>query len=219
MRIYLKLLDHFGFMDWWPGDTKFEILVGAILTQNTRWSNVELAIGRIKEGGAMSLEGIAGIPVRKLEVMVRPSGYYRQKAARLKLICSAILDIGGLDHLFSLEPEELRDVLLGMNGIGRETADSIMLYAAEVPTFVVDAYTIREMSRILGTEEMEYSRLKSMLEGSAARDVELYKDIHAQFVELGKNYCRKTGPLCKECPLNSMCSYSSGLRDARVAKR
>lgn len=165
----------------------------------------------------MSLEGIARMPTNKLEKMVRPSGYYRQKAERLKRISSTILGMGGMDKLFSMEQAELRKSLLDMKGIGMETADSIILYAAEKPTFVIDSYTLREMSRIFGTGTMAYTELKDVLEGSITKDVKLYKDMHAQFVELGKNYCLRTNPLCAECPVNGLCHYP-GYRNVPVLR-
>jgi len=211
--IYGRLRKRFGFLNWWPGETSFEIFVGAILTQQASWKNVEKAIVNIKKENCMSLHCISSISIEKLEAMIRPSGYYRQKAKRLKSICLAIeKEYGSLDAMLSLDADELRSRLLAFNGIGKETADSIVLYAAEKPTFVIDAYTKRIMSRVNEMpENIGYDELKRYFEKRVKNDVVLYKDMHAQFVELGKRYCRKK-PLCEECPLNDICAYSKNAR-------
>lgn len=210
LLIYKTLNKHFGFLDWWPGDTQFEVFVGAILTQQTTWKNVEKAILGLKKADSLSIKKISGMPIRKLQQLVRPSGYYRQKAARLKSICRSVLkEYGSLDNLFKLKKEELRKVLLSYNGIGRETADSIILYAADKPIFVIDAYTKRAMHRIdpKFDENIDYDLLRSYFEQRISRKLDLYKDFHAQFVELGKNYCKKSEPLCERCPLNGICKF------------
>ncbi len=207
-RIYDKLRGRFGFLNWWPGDTHFEIFVGAVLTQQTTWKNVEKAIANIKRAGRMDLDSISRMHLRNLEAMVKPSGYYRQKARRLHDICSIIKrEYGSIDGLFKLGSAELRARLLSMKGIGEETADSIALYAAGKPTFVVDAYTRRIMHRIDHkiSEKISYGDLKLMFESNLKPDLTLYKDFHAQFVELGKNICKKRDPLCGGCPLKSVC--------------
>ncbi len=210
LRIYNMLRKRSGYLGWWPADSDFEVFVGTILTQNTSWKNVEKAIYNLKAADALSMEGIASMPVRRLERLIRPSGYYRQKAQRLKGLCSGILrDYGGLTDLFTLRKDVLRTTLLSMNGIGRETADSIILYAAHKPTFVIDAYTRRMISRLSGSPEMEYDSLKNVFESGIRPDVRLYKDFHAQIVELGKNYCTKSSPKCAECPLRDMCAHYS----------
>ena len=203
-----------GSLGWWPADSDFEVFVGTILTQNTSWKNVEKAIYNLKAADALSMERIASMPAGRLERLIRPSGYYRQKARRLKGLCSAILrDYGGLDGLFAFRKVELRDILLSMNGIGRETADSIILYAAHKPTFVIDAYTRRIISRLSGSPEMEYDSLKNIFENGIRPDVRLYKDFHAQIVELGKNYCTKSSPKCAACPLRSVCAHANANAD------
>lgn len=206
--IYKNLRKHFGYLDWWPGDTKFEVFVGAILTQQTTWNNVEKAIMNLKNSNSLSIEKIASMPTAKLQRLIRPSGYYRQKAARLKSICKQILkEHGSLEKMLHKEREELRDLLLKYNGIGRETADSIILYAANKPTFVIDAYTKRAMHRIDPdiSERIDYDELRGYFQKRLERNLALYKDFHAQFVELGKNHC-KTKPICTNCPLNGICS-------------
>ncbi len=186
------------------------MLVGAILTQQTSWKNVEKAIRSIKESNALTLEGIAGMPEERLETLVRPSGYYRQKAKRLKETCIAIKEnYGSLEKFLAIEKDALRNKLLEMKGIGKETADSIVLYAAEKRTFVVDAYTKRIVSRVFGVNELGYDRLKELFESALPDSLEIYKDMHAQIVELGKRYCRKT-PLCSSCPIANMCNTGKG---------
>jgi endonuclease III related protein len=207
--IYRKLKEHFGFLNWWPSDSEFEVFVGAILTQQTTWTNVEKAINNLKNANSLSIDKIAEIKISKLEKLIRPSGYYRKKAKRLRNLCGIIIrDHKNLDNLFRLEKNELRALLLSYNGVGRETADSIVLYAASKPTFVIDAYTKRIMHRMFPKiidEQIDYDALRISFERSINKDLDLYKDYHAQFVELGKNYCKKTKPLCNKCPLQRIC--------------
>jgi len=149
LRYYRALFHAWGPQHWWPAETRFEVIVGAYLTQNTAWTNVELALANLRQAGLLSVQGIRTVPVRKLERLIRPSGYFRQKAARLKMFV-AYLDekyAGSLDKLFSQPTDKLRVELLGLNGIGPETADSILLYAGNHPVFVVDAYTRRILER------------------------------------------------------------------------
>ncbi|MGC8699817.1 MAG: endonuclease III domain-containing protein [Candidatus Micrarchaeia archaeon] len=208
-ELYSRLRENFGFLNWWPGETKEEIVVGAVLTQNTAWKNVEKAIKNLKEKNVVSIDRLAGIDLSELESLIRPAGFYRQKAKRLKGLALYIKESGGLEKFFQKDEEELRKELLSLNGIGKETADSIILYAAEKPTFVVDAYTRRIMHRIYGIdEEIEYDDLKKYFEKRLEKDLELYKDFHAQFVELGKRFCKKV-PKCEGCPLIDYCQYQS----------
>jgi endonuclease-3 related protein len=209
-ELYKKLRDNFGYLNWWPGDTKVEIVVGAILTQNTAWKNVEKAIKNLRERKMLSLERLASTELRELEDAIRPSGFYRQKAKRLSNLFKYIKkNYSTLERFFDKGKNELRNELLNLNGIGNETADSIVLYAAEKPTFVIDAYTKRIMHRVYGiNEEIEYNKLKEYFESRLRPDLELYKDFHAQFVELGKRFCKKK-PLCDECPIRDYCRYAS----------
>lgn len=195
-------------MHWWPGDTRDEIIIGAILTQQTTWKNVELSIKALKRNRQLSIIKIANIPINALENAIHSSGYYRQKAKRLKGMCKQIIQIGGIDKIFSMDIPKLRYFLLSISGIGEETADSIILYAANKPTFVIDTYTKRAMSRIFKMNDIKYDSLKQYFEKHTKRDIELYKDMHAQFVELGKNYCKKNNPVCNKCPISSMCLYT-----------
>lgn len=207
--IYRMLRGSFGFLNWWPGETKTEIVAGAILTQQTSWRNVERALANLKAANALDESSLASMPIGRLEQLVRPSGFYRQKARRLKAFFEHVEgSYGTLEAFLSMAQQELRSALLEMDGIGEETADSIVLYAAEKPSFVIDAYTRRAMHRIAGTpEHIGYAELQGLFERSVRRDVKLYKDMHAQFVELGKRYCRPK-PLCQSCPLNSACMYA-----------
>jgi endonuclease-3 related protein len=208
-EIYSRLRKRFGFQDWWPGETKDEIVIGAILTQQASWNNVEKAIEGLKSAGKLSLRKIARTDTRTLERLIKPSGFYRQKSRRLKGVASYVCErYGGLGRLFEKDGESLREELLSLNGIGEETADSIALYAAGKPFFVIDAYTRRAMHRIDPKipEDTCYDLLRSYFQENLDSDIGLYKDFHAQFVELGKRHC-KTKPVCRGCPLGGLCAY------------
>ncbi|MCL5008330.1 MAG: endonuclease III domain-containing protein [Candidatus Marsarchaeota archaeon] len=211
--IYLLLRNRFGFLNWWPGDTTDEIFIGAILTQNTSWRNVEKSIANLKSAGMLSIKSIAAADVGKIQPLIRPSGYYLQKALRLKNICLYITkNYGSLSVFLSQVMPVLRLELLSLTGIGPETADSIILYAAGKPIFVIDAYTRRTVQRVFGeASERKYADLQGDITRGIPRSISLYRDFHAQFVELGKNYCRKK-PLCESCPLNGICRYAERIR-------
>ena len=210
--LYLKLKSEFGFLDWWPGETPDKILIGAVLTQNTAWKNVEKAISNLEKAGMLSVCAIAGAESKTIEAEIRPSGFYRQKAAHLKGICMHIEENGGLSRFFRKDAHELRLELMALNGIGNETADSILLYAAGKPVFVIDAYTKRIMSRVYGiSERLGYLSLQQIITNGIEKSIPLYKDFHAQLVELAKRYCRKK-PLCGECPLRGFCLYANSSR-------
>jgi len=203
MEMYRAARRHFGHQGWWPGDGALEICIGAILTQNTNWRNVEKAIANLKSAGLMSISRIHSTPVEKLAELIKPAGYFNIKARRLKNFIKRVHETAGDDiEAFLDKPVwELRAELLSISGIGRETADSIILYAAGKPTFVVDAYTYRVLLRHgLIDADYDYEMIKELLESSLPEDVELYNDFHAQFVAVGKNYCRPR-PRCKGCPL------------------
>ncbi len=207
MRVHGLLSDSFGPLGWWPADSRFEMIVGAVLTQQTSWKNVELAIGNLRAARMLDLRKMAHARQGELQRLIRPSGYYRQKAARLRGICASILErYGGLERMLKLDLPRQREFLLSLNGIGKETADAIILYAAEKPTFVVDAYTLRAVSRIFGIRGLDYDRTKALFEGALRPDVALYNEMHAQFVELGKRHCR-VKPACDGCPLEGLCQY------------
>ncbi len=209
-ELYSFLLSHFGAQHWWPAETPFEVIVGAVLTQQVAWKNVEKAIENLKNANVLDSSKISNLPIEKLEVYIKPTGFYRQKARRLKSICSYICSEynGSLKDLFNKEISSLRAKLLSLNGIAPESADSIILYAAEKPSFVIDAYTRRICERLQLTNELDYESLKKFFENNLPENVGIYKEFHAIIVELGKNYC-KTKPVCKNCPLNKKCkSYT-----------
>ncbi len=194
---------HYGPLGWWPGETPFEVMVGAVLTQNTAWSNVEKAIANLKAAGKLSPQGIHGLRRGELERLLRPSGYFRVKATRLKNLVKALLGgFGGdLDRLFSLPTADLRAWLLQINGVGKETADSILCYAAAHPVFVVDAYTRRVFHRHgLTPEDAGYDQLQEYALARLPRDIQVYNEFHAGIVQVGKDFCRPS-PRCRGCPL------------------
>lgn len=205
-EIYDTLYTAFGPQHWWPGETPFEVLIGAVLTQNTAWTNVERAIANLKAADALSLDGLAALDTVILAELIRPSGYYNQKAARLQGLIRYITDNhGDLDAFFDQDTESLREELLSLKGIGPETADSIALYAAGKPTFVVDAYTHRIFSRHnLIAEEAGYHEIREMFMDGLPEDVPLYNEYHALIVRLGKEYCKKSKPRCEQCPLQGI---------------
>ena len=204
--IYRKLSSHFGPMKWWPGDTPFEMIVGAILTQNTAWRNVVQAIRNLKEARALSPRALRGLSEAKLARLIRPSGYFRVKARRLRSFIDFLFERhqGSLARMFRRPLPKLREELLGVSGIGPETADSILLYAGGMPSFVVDTYTRRVFGRhyFLG-EDASYEEMKSLFEESLPVDVPLYNEYHALIVNLGKDYCRPR-PRCEGCPLEGL---------------
>ncbi len=212
--MYRTLNRTFGPLHWWPGDTPFEVAVGAILTQNTNWANVEKAIGRIKARGAMEPFALFGLDNGDLEELVRPSGFYRVKAKRLKAFLSTLCeDFGGdLAAMLSGDLLESRRRLLAISGIGEETADSILLYAGGRPLFVVDAYTRRILERhgILGGRP-SYGDVQRLFMDVLPADAGLYNQYHALIVETGKRFCRKK-PHCGQCPLREMPGRNSPSR-------
>ncbi len=205
LEIYHRMLDALGPQGWWPAESPFEVCVGAILTQNTSWANVERAIANLKASGALSPEALAGMPAERLQELIRPSGFYRQKARRLRAFCRWLLEEGGIDSLSELPTEVLRERLLSIGGIGPETADSILLYAFERPVFVVDAYTHRILSRHrIVDDEVQYQELQELFMRNLPPDVGLFKEYHALFVAVGKRFCKKRNPVCKGCPIDGI---------------
>ena len=202
-EIYDRLLAAFGPQQWWPGETPFEVMVGAVLVQNTNWKNVERAIENLAEAGLLSLEKLHELEAEELAELIRPAGYYRLKAKRLKNLITFIFEQydGSLDTMFAADIESLREGLLSVKGVGPETADSIVLYAAEKPTFVVDNYTARVWKRHGWIEfEADYYTLKDHFESSLERDTQLFNEYHALIVRVGKEFCGKQ-PKCDACPL------------------
>lgn len=201
MKIYELLKKEFGKQNWWPAETKFEMMVGAILTQNVSWNNVEIAIDNLKENDILDPFSIQSSSLGEIQKLIKPTGFYKQKSKRLKRLADAVVENDGLEKL--LQKDDLREYLLNINGIGPETADSIILYAADRPKFVVDSYTKRIINRVIGYEG-NYRRLQQFFESNLRYDLELYKEYHALIVELGKNYCKKE-PVCNGCPLIEIC--------------
>jgi endonuclease-3 related protein len=202
-EIHARLLDHFGPQHWWPGETPFEIMLGAVLTQNTSWRNVSLAIETLRQEGLLSFEALEALPTELLAEKIRPSGYYNQKARRLKGLLAAIReDSGSLEAFFDQNTHTLREKLLAVKGIGPETADSIILYGAGKPVFVVDAYTYRILLRHdLIAEDADYEEIQDLFLGKLPTETPLFNEYHALLVRLAKEYCKKSNPLCDSCPL------------------
>ncbi|MGH9715322.1 MAG: endonuclease III domain-containing protein [Candidatus Acidiferrales bacterium] len=201
---YNALFTHFGPQHWWPGKTPFEIIVGAILTQNTSWSNVEKAIANLHAAKLLRPAAIENVSLRKLERMVRPSGYFRQKARKLKAFCAFLRAEyrGSLKRMFSTPTIVLRQKLLGVFGVGPETADSILLYAGGHSVFVVDAYAKRMLIRHgWADESTKYEDLRWTFERQFPGDARRFNELHALIVTTGKNFCRRAEPLCGRCPL------------------
>lgn len=197
------MFDALGPQQWWPGETPFEVIIGAILTQNTNWSNVEKAIKNLKADGKLSPEGIKNVPLAELAKLIRPSGFFNVKARRVKTFIHWLFSRyeGSLSRMFSQDLQTLRNELLSVKGIGPETADSILLYAGNMPTFVVDAYTHRIFSRHgFIAEESTYEEMKSFFEERLPKDVKLFNEYHALLVHIGKRYC-KPKKACEPCPL------------------
>ncbi len=206
LQIYQKMFDALGPRHWWPGETPFEVIIGAILTQNTNWSNVEKAIKNLKTAGKLSPEGMYELSVTELAELIRPSGFFNVKAKRVKAFINWLFSRyeGNLSKMFAQDLQILRGELLSVKGIGPETADSILLYAGNMPTFVVDAYTHRIFSRHeLIPEESTYDEMKSFFEENLPEDVQLFNEYHALLVNIGKTFC-KTKKVCEPCPLKDL---------------
>jgi endonuclease-3 related protein len=206
LDIYHKLSHAFGPQHWWPGDTPFEIAVGAILTQNTNWGNVEKAIQNLKNRDALSVRVIYEMPVKELAELIRPAGYFNVKAQRLKSFINFLMcDYhGSMKRMKTEEFQQMRVKLLAVNGIGPETADSILLYALQKPVFVIDAYTKRVLSRhCILDNGRSYDEFQALFHAILKKDERLFNEYHALFVKLGKTFCRKSKSLCDTCPLST----------------
>ncbi len=212
--IYACLCAAFGPQHWWPGETPFEVMVGAILTQSAAWTNVEKAIANLKAAGALSPEAIRSMPEEELARLVRPSGYFNAKAKKLKALVAWLGRYGDdLAQAFAGDLAEKRAELLAVHGVGPETADSILLYAAQKPTFVVDAYTRRVLGRLgLMPEAAGYEACRALFMRHLAPSEAHYNEYHALFVRLGKDICRKGQPRCQECPLRGRCRTGCATR-------
>lgn len=202
--IYEKLYKAFGPQYWWPAKTKFEVMLGAVLTQNTAWQNVEKSITVLRKKKLLSFQKMLNLPEKELALLIKSCGYYNIKAKRLKNLLNFIKEKGGLAVFLKSNPAVLRKELLEVNGIGMETADSILLYAGNWPFFVVDAYTRRMLWRHnLIDKKADYSAIQELFMENLTLNAPLFNEYHALIVKLGKEYCRTT-PLCITCPLNGI---------------
>jgi len=209
IELYEKLLNFYGKQNWWPVDLEYhrinrsdpreEIIIGAILTQNTSWKNVEKALENLKREKALNFKAIRGMPIEKLRDLIKPAGFYRQKSVYLKEFVSRF---PGIKHLENIN----RNELLKVKGIGKETADAILLYALDRLEFVVDAYTKRLLQRLWNIKS-SYEEIKELFEENLPKDLEIYKEFHALIDTHAKEFCKKT-PKCEGCPLKELCSFS-----------
>jgi endonuclease-3 related protein len=225
-ELYSVLQEYFGRQYWWPvdysyhkmnaSDPRFEIMVGAILTQNTAWRNVERALENLKHNRCLSLKALHATDEEELKTMIQPSGFFNQKAKRLKVLSTYLLHHygGNIEKFFRKEPTQIRQELLALYGIGPETADSILLYAGNKPFFVVDAYTKRICSRLpVDVQYFEYNHIQSFFQDELQKYLSkediviVYKQLHALIVELAKKYC-KNKPACDSCPLSKVCAFA-----------
>ncbi|GAB6041953.1 endonuclease [Endothiovibrio diazotrophicus] len=205
-QVFDTLLAQHGPQHWWPGETPFEIMVGAVLTQNTAWSNVERAIANLVAHGKLDAASILDAPHDELAEWIRPSGYFNVKAKRLKSFCAWYVENGGFEALRQRETAPLREALLAVNGVGPETADDIVLYAFERPVFVIDAYTRRIFTRLgLGAPNEHYEEWRRFFEGHLPPEVAMFNEYHALIVNHGKDFCRPK-PRCAECALRRRCT-------------
>lgn len=232
IKIYNILLNHFRPQGWWPTvnqktgrceyhknnykipqteQEKLQVILGAILTQNTSWSNVEKAIISLSKNKLIDVDKISSISQKKLAGIIRSSGYYNQKSERLKIFCDYLIKNynGNISRFFDKKITDLREELLSIKGIGPETADSIILYAAQKPIFVVDAYTKRIFSRLgFCNKDVSYDELQKLAHSKLNKEVKLFNEFHALIVELGKDFCKRK-PLCINCPVNNLCKKRS----------
>lgn len=211
IEMYQLLMAHYGPTHWWPGDTDFEVAIGAILTQNTAWTNVEKAIDNLKREDLLDPVRLLNAPLEHLETALRPSGYYRQKAERLRIFCDYLQSRyrGRIANMRKKPTDLLRAELLALKGIGPETADDILLYACHKIIFVVDAYTRRILFRHgMAPETLGYADLQALFHDDLPADLNLFQEFHGLIVYTGKDFCR-TKPRCTDCPLRN---FAGGCR-------
>lgn len=208
-NIYSRLLERYGPQHWWPADEPFEIMVGAILTQSAAWGNVEKAIANLKAARALSPQVLRRLSPSEIAAFIHPCGYYNIKARKLKSLANWLKEYCGddLERLCATDTGQLRKELLAVYGIGEETADSILLYVANKPVFVIDAYTRRIISRLgLAPVSNSYAAYQSLFTDNLPADVGVFNEYHALLVCLGKNTCRSR-PLCEQCCLKNICQF------------
>ncbi|AGY91681.1 hypothetical protein SPICUR_03440 [Spiribacter curvatus] len=205
-----RLSEAFGPQDWWPAETAFEVLVGAVLTQNAAWRNVEQAIARLRARDWLSATAIVNAPGDALRECIRPSGYYNVKARRLLAACETWLELGGEAGLRSMPTPTARAALLAVKGLGPESVDDVLLYGFNRPVFVVDAYTRRIFSRVgVVPADIGYEPLQAAFHAALPPDAARFNEAHALIVAVGKDYCRPRSPRCGRCPLQPACAYGS----------
>jgi endonuclease-3 related protein len=206
LTVFDRLLQCYGHQNWWPADSPFEVMVGAILTQNTAWSNVERAIENLKHAEVLSFRKLPTVPRERLAELIRPAGYFNVKAERLQNFCRFLVQNGGEHSLREMQTDALRQALLAVNGVGPETADDMLLYAFERPVFVIDAYTRRIFSRLgLAQGGENYEELRAGFEGALDPDVRCYNEYHALLVRHAKEACGRK-PHCTRCCLVGNCA-------------
>ncbi|MBN2706833.1 MAG: endonuclease III domain-containing protein [Deltaproteobacteria bacterium] len=207
--VFNLLLAAFGPRRWWPAEGPEEMIIGALLTQNTSWKNVERALDNLRRRQRLSLAAIAAAPLSELQEDLRPSGYFRRKSTRLKNLAAAVLAAGGLELLEQKTTPALREWFLNLTGIGPETADSILLYAFTRPLFVIDAYTLRICKRHDWLPETaDYREAQDFFSRRLPADPALFNEFHALLVEVGKHFCRPRQPRCRECPLHKLSDHA-----------
>jgi len=209
VAVYQRLLAHYGPQRWWPAETPFEAIVGALLMQQTSWRNVEVAVQNLRKAGLLDVRALAEAPVPVIWKHVRIAGLYRTKPARLRAFCRHLLDRSGgdLGRYFNRPTDVVRADLLAQHGVGPETANSILLYAGSHPVFVVDAYTERIGTRIGLFRTDEYRAIQGYFEQRIPRDLATYQEYHALLVRHAKTLCRRTNPMCAGCPIQSLCDF------------
>ncbi len=199
MVVYQRLIGAYGDQSWWPADSSFEVMVGAVLTQNTAWTNVEKAISKLKHADSLTLESLLALPDEALAQLIRPSGYFNIKAKRLKNLCLWLAENGGESKLAAVDTGALRLSLLQVNGVGPETADDILLYAFARPVFVIDTYTRRLFSKLCLIQGSEpYEDLRQIFEAELEADVSLFNQYHALIVRHAREKCQQTAD-CRHC--------------------
>ncbi len=206
-QLFDMLLAHYGEQHWWPADSAFEMMIGAVLTQNTSWRQVEQAIGSLRAANCLEAQALLACPEARLQQLIRPAGFFRQKARRLRTLAQFYLQHGGLSGLRQLS--DARQKLLALNGIGPETADSILLYALGVPVFVIDAYSRRLAQRLgmIADQVNDYHQLQAYFSKALPSSLPLFQEFHALIVQHAKSHCRAR-PVCETCPLASVCPSS-----------
>jgi len=211
-RVYLLLEEHYGKTGWWPAESILEIIVGAVLTQNTSWANVEKSIKNLKENSMLDFQELINVNDEFLKSLIKPSGFYNLKAKRLKNVLNFFNEFcgGKFDNIKNKNVYDIRKSLLTVNGVGKETADSIILYALNMPIFVIDAYTKRLFKRLGINDSEDYDNLQEMFHKLVEPSVDVYKEYHAFIVNLCKDFCKKK-PNCEFCPLKSLCNYYNNL--------